>query len=396
MEMLHWHRKQKVGYHVTPNNPLDRFVNQQRSKLVTTSVWLVVCPASAPVGNVQIERKRPRLLDLCEDGKARTLITVPSFHCDPTYHQEHRSTSIMNRPMARRQTLGPVSVNVGAENAGHRRQSVGPSSVPPKARPPTGRASMIPRAGRENLIPPTPPSTNPRRDSIARRSSVGGDRGQPQPLPPLTVPAKTDPRQVTDKVFQQQCIKKLLKYLVDHGYDHPITHKSLARPSGKDFNHIVTFLFRQVDPNFQDGTMKIEDEVAMNFKALGYPFPVSKTSLVAAGSPHAWPSLLAAVTWLTERIQLMLPVTPDPLNSENFESLEELEVKTDKAFFRYLSASYTAFLQGDEHATEELELDLAEQFEKDDVIIEREIEQMTDKNAVIVEQINNMAMGKNE
>lgn len=302
----------------------------------------------------------------------------------------------MNRGTARRQTLGPVSVNVGAENAGHRRQSVGPSSIPPKPRPPTGRASFIPRVGRENGVPPTPPSTNPRRESSVHRNSVGGDRGQPSALPPLSVPARTDPRQVSDKAFQQSCIKKLLKYLVDHGYDHPITHKSLARPSGKDFNHIVTFLFRQVDPNFQDGTMKIEDEVAMNFKALGYPFPVSKTSLVAAGSPHAWPSLLAAVTWLTERIQFLQLVVPDTHNSDNFESLEELEVKTDKAFFRYLSASYTAFLQGDEQATEELELDLAEQFEKDDVIIEREIEQMTDKNAVIVEQINNMTMGENE
>jgi kinetochore protein NDC80 len=303
----------------------------------------------------------------------------------------------MNRPTARRQTLGQVNVNTGTENAGHRRQSVGPTSVPPKARPPTGRASMIPRGvGRENVIPPTLPSTNPRPTNNARRSSVGGDRGQALPLPPLSVPTKTDPRQVTDRVFQQNCIKKLLKYLIDHGYDHPITHKSLARPSGKDFNHIVTFLFRQVDPNFQDGTMKIEDEVAMNFKALGYPFPVSKTSLVAAGSPHAWPTLLAAVTWLTERIQLLHVTVPDMPESDNFESLEELEIKTDKAFFRYLSASYTAFLRGDEQATEELELALAEQFEKDDVIIEREIEQMTDKNAVIVEQINNMTMGENE
>jgi len=303
----------------------------------------------------------------------------------------------MNRPTARRQTLGPVSVNVGVEKAGQRRLSVGPSSiVPPKTRPPTGRPSIVPRAGRENPIPPTPPSTGLRRDSTVRRSSVGGDRGQANALPPPTAPTKLDPRQVSEKSFQQNCIKKLLRYLIDHGYEHPITHKSLARPSGKDFYHIVTFLFRQVDPNFQDGTMKIEDEIAMNFKALGYPFPVSKTSLVAAGSPHAWPSLLAAVTWLTERIHFMKMIVPDTINSDLFESLEELEVKTDKAFFRYLSASYTAFLQGDENATEELELDLAVQFERDDVIIEREIEQMTDKNAVMVEQINNLTMGENE
>lgn len=303
----------------------------------------------------------------------------------------------MNRSSnQRRQTLGPVNVNVGADK-GNRRQSVDPSSSGghSKARPPTGRASMIPRVGRENLIPPTPPSTKPRQTSSSRRrSSLGPDRRQSLPPPPA--PAKTDPRQVSDKAFQQSCIKKLLKYLVDHGYDHPITHKSLARPSGKDFNHIVTFLFRQIDPSFQDGTMKIEDEVAMSFKAIGYPFPVSKTSLVAAGSPHAWPSLLAALTWLTERIQCFASTTFDSNDSETFGSLEELEIKTDKAFFKYLGASYTAFLQGDEQATEDLEVSLAEQFERDDEIIEKEIEQMTDKNAVIVEQINNLTMGGHE
>lgn len=295
----------------------------------------------------------------------------------------------------RRQTLGPVSVNASGDKVSLRESGTGVPSSVSKARPPTGRASMIPRVGRENLVPPTPPSASVRQtNSASRRTSVGPDRRQS--LLPPTATSKVDPRQIAEKGFQQNCIKKLLKHLVDHGYDHPITHKSLARPSGKDFNHIVTFMFRQIDSNFQDGTMKIEDEIALGFKALGYPFPVSKTSLVAAGSPHAWPSLLAALTWLTERIQCFQSVTNVVEESSTFGSLEELEIKTDKAFFRYLSASYSAFLRDDEKATEELEVALAEHFEKDDEIIEKEIEQMTDKNAVILEQINNLTMGEEE
>jgi len=301
----------------------------------------------------------------------------------------------MNRPAKpRRQTLGPVNVNAGGEAT--RGESAGGAASISKARPPTGRASMIPRVGRENLVPPTPPSAASRQTSSASRRTSLGTTDRRQSLLPPTAPSKADPRQISDKGFQQNCIKKLLNYLVDHGYDHPITHKSLARPSGKDFNHIVTFLFRQVDSNFQDGTMKIEDEIALNFKALGYPFPVSKTSLVAAGSPHAWPSLLAALTWLTERIRCFHSMEGEIEAASTFRSLEELEAKTDKTFFRYLSASYTAFLRGDELATEELEVALAEQFEKDDEIIEKEIEQMTDKNAVIVEQISNLTMGEDE
>lgn len=299
----------------------------------------------------------------------------------------------------RRQTLGSVS-----GNGGNRRKSVGQSNSggpgSAKARPPRGRASMIPRVGRENLVPPTPPTPSNKTatsGSRSRRSSgVSGDRRQSMVPPPA--PAKTDPRPIADKNFQQECIKKLLDFLMTQGYEQPISHRSLSRPSGKDFSNIVTFMLRLVDPSFQqDGSMKIEDEIAMSFKAMGYPFPVSKTALVAAGSPHTWPSLLAALTWLMDTIQCQkfcaLDADDDP---GHFDSLEELEDKTDKAFFNYLSEAYTAFLRGDEQLTEQLENALADRFERDDVVIEQEIEQLTDKNAVILEQINNLTFREKE
>ena len=309
----------------------------------------------------------------------------------------------------RRMTLGTVNVN----QAGNRRKSVDPSQAGEgsaglpsgaKPRPNRGRASMIPRVGRENMAPPTPtaanskpslPSSASQSNSARRNSSIGGDRRQSL-VPPPAPPAKVDPRPIAEKAFQQESIKHLLHYLVSTGYEYPISHKTLTRPSGKDFTNIVTFMLRRVDPNFQDGTMKMEDEVAMNFKALGYPFPVSKTALVAAGSPHTWPALLAALTWLAERLQMIENLPKEDLDNGKFESLEELEQRTDKAFFRYLSAAYDAFLRGDEQLTEQLENALADRFERDDAIIEQEIEQVTDRNAEIVEQINNLSEGGQE
>jgi kinetochore protein NDC80 len=311
----------------------------------------------------------------------------------------------MQRPRSnsRRMTLGSMNnVNQG----GNRRKSAvgltpshGEGSSPiAKARPPRGRASMIPRVGRENMIPSTPnsnakPSADPH-SSSRPRNSVGGDRRQSMAAP--SAPAKVDPRPISDKGYQQECIRDLLNYLVNSGYEYPISHKSLARPSGKDFTNIVTFMLRRVDTNFQDGTMKIEDEVAMNFKAMGYPFTVSKTALVAAGSPHTWPSLLAALTWLMERLQTIETSEPEDDEPGKFESLEELEQKTDKAFFKYLGQAYAAFLRGDEQLTEQLENGLADRFERDDGIIEQEIEQVTDQNSIILERINNLTMGEEE
>eukprot|EP00536_Pseudo-nitzschia_multiseries_P003644 jgi/Psemu1/186259/e_gw1.57.118.1 len=308
-----------------------------------------------------------------------------------------------NRSNNRRQTLG--GVGLGNVNQNNRRQSVDPSSHAHGSikRPPRGRASMIPRVGRENMIPPTPASARQdsnRRASSAmnsrRKSGVGGDRRQ-SAMPP-SVPTITDPRPISNKAYQQECIKELLSYLQKSGYEHPISQKSLARPSGKDFTNIVTFMLRRVDPSFQDGTLKIEDEIAMNFKAMGYPFAVSKTALVAAGSPHTWPTLLAALTWLVKRLQCMENLIPDEddYHGGQFESVEELEIKTDRYFFSYLSASYVAFLKGDEKLREELEMRLADRLEGDDNILMQEIEQMTDQNGAIVEKMNTLNLGEKD
>jgi len=324
------------------------------------------------------------------------------------------------RASSRRQTLSVVSANHGRKghqnnnsSSNHRRQSVDPSShddgssynhAPPKSRPPRGRASMIPRVGRENLVPPTPPSVvqDPKRrvstamSSGRRRSGMGGERRQ-SIMPPGT-PAIADPRPISNKAYQQECIKELFSFLQKSGYEHPISHKSLSRPSGKDFSNIVTFMLRRVDPSFQDGTLKMEDEIAMNFKAMGYPFAVSKTALVAAGSPHTWPTLLAALTWLMKQVQCVEYLIPneEENRSGEFDSVEELESKTDRFFFSYLSASYTAFLKGDEKLREELEMGLADRLEGDDNILMQDIEQMTDQNAAIVEKMNNLSLGEKD
>lgn len=60
----------------------------------------------------------------------------------------------------------------------------------------------------------------------------------------------------------------------------------------------------QVDPNLNPKTLgKLEDDVPALYKRLRYPFQMSKSALFAVGSPHTWPSVLAALAWLTELLQ---------------------------------------------------------------------------------------------
>jgi kinetochore protein NDC80 len=274
-------------------------------------------------------------------------------------------------------------------------------------RPP--RASMIPRvSGQENshprpqqrqFVPPSPTSSvNKPTASSSRRSSFAGPDRRRSLLPPSSssASAKVDPRPINDKSFQHNCSKALLTFLQESGYDYPISTKTLARPSGKDFANIVSFLLGQVDPEFSKGNVKFEDEVAMNFKALGYPYPISKTALVAAGSPHTWPSLLAALHWLMEHLVIAKEARSEEMDeTKPFESLEELSQKTDQAFFDYVGKAYTAYMANDEARSLYLEEEFAARFETYDNYLQQEVERFTDLNATIVERINAL-MGESQ
>eukprot|EP00547_Thalassionema_nitzschioides_P005759 CAMPEP_0194219582 /NCGR_PEP_ID=MMETSP0156-20130528/26330_1 /TAXON_ID=33649 /ORGANISM="Thalassionema nitzschioides, Strain L26-B" /LENGTH=621 /DNA_ID=CAMNT_0038949315 /DNA_START=186 /DNA_END=2051 /DNA_ORIENTATION=+ len=274
-----------------------------------------------------------------------------------------------------------------------------PSKIP---KPRTSRKSMAPRVGRENsMIPPPSPSASvvssssnlPPRNS--RRSTMGGGRrsiGVGRGAGSTVL--KQDPRQIHDKAYQTHGLKMLLKFLTDSGYEYQVSLKSLSRPSGKDFSHIVTFLLRHIDPTFGSASeLKFEEEVALQFKSMGYPFPLSKTALVAAGSPHTWPALMAALIWLVEHITVVMKAEEVEKNNlkkmraaDGFESLQELETKTDKAFFLYLHEAYKAFLAGDE--ADQYTEELVDMFEQDNMVIEREIERVTDMNGSMVEKVN--------
>ena len=101
-------------------------------------------------------------------------------------------------------------------------------------------------------------------------------------------------------------IEHLAKYLADMNFPGRVTPKMLAAPTGKDFQSIMSFLLRMIDPQFvlSSSTGKMEDDVQVVFKALKYPFQISKTSLTAVGSQQSWPALMGALTWLVELLEV--------------------------------------------------------------------------------------------
>lgn len=216
----------------------------------------------------------------------------------------------------------------------------------------------------------------------------------------LTSARLVDPRNIGDKQFMTNSIRALVDYLLQHNFNNEfpstsVSPKVLAKPTNKDFQNIVLFLFKQIDPNYKC-TGKFEDEMITMFKFLGYPFQIAKSSISAVGSPHAWPSLLAAIMWLVELLQYDIAVqqhSNSTLMDGSFLQADNTYIDIDdpslseKAFYRYISKAYELFLAGKDDQYEKLEEQFISSFENKNVLIRDQIHALEKRNHAITQEI---------
>ncbi|KAK0047416.1 kinetochore protein NDC80 [Biomphalaria pfeifferi] len=219
---------------------------------------------------------------------------------------------------------------------------------------------------------------------LGRPSSGIGVRGRTDVI--------KDTRPIYDKKYQAQCIRQLLEFLISHQYPHPISQKLLELPSAKDFFKIFEFCVGQYWFGYKQ-VPKMEEEVPRVLKLIGYPFTISKTQLMSAGSPHTWPHLLAALIWIIET----LPMTA--LNIENhggidafiFETSESETVSLEKIIFDDSIRTYLAFMSG------------ADTFEEQNTCVEKillhklqgfNVEELNDENTRLETELALMEQSK--
>lgn len=96
----------------------------------------------------------------------------------------------------------------------------------------------------------------------------------------------------------------------------------------------------------------MEEEVLRVFKSIGYPFAISKSYMYAVGTPHSWPHLLAALTWLVDLVKYTQSLANSPMldqhiifpnDDDDFDSLP-----LDRILFEYTSQTYRAYLSGED------------------------------------------------
>jgi kinetochore protein NDC80 len=128
---------------------------------------------------------------------------------------------------------------------------------------------------------------------------------------------KKDPRPLTDKSYQQGCVRRLCAFLTTNGYTRDVKPRTLMQaPSTKEFLYILNFLLEFHSSFLTVNGIKLEEEIPYTLKLLGYPFSVSKNHLLSIGSPHSWPIMLGVLVWLMEPLETNL-FNPVFYNKEN-------------------------------------------------------------------------------
>ncbi|NXA09742.1 NDC80 protein, partial [Sapayoa aenigma] len=202
--------------------------------------------------------------------------------------------------------------------------------------------------GKLSMSKPTP-GTSERKVSIfgKRASGAGGSRNSQYGV--FGTEKIKDPRPLQEKAFIQQCIKQLCEFLVENAYAYNVSMKSLQSPSVKDFIKIFTFIYGFLCPSYELGDAKFEEEIPRIFKELGYPFPLSKSSLYTVGAPHTWPQLVMALVWLIDCVKLYSAMRE---NAPSFDDGQSWGGETDdgivhnKLFMDYAVKCYELFMKG--------------------------------------------------
>lgn len=201
---------------------------------------------------------------------------------------------------------------------------------------------------------------------------------------------KKDPRTLSDKSVQQGIIRKLIAFLSEHNYPKSYTPRALQTPTSKEFLYIFNFLLEILDQQLMIDGMNIVEEVPRTLKLLGYPFTISKNHLLNVGSPHSWPILLGALSFLVDCCKI-------PDNSSQILFSEGTgfsdEPSTSERQFEVEACMYKAFMYHGQDSPEYSEMveQRTEAARKQLEFYSKDIERLAQENAELTERTRELS-----
>ena len=169
----------------------------------------------------------------------------------------------------------------------------------------------------------------------------------------------------------------------------------------------MLWLIQRVDSSYEwsEGGKEVEEDIKRVMRLFGYPFSISKNALIAAGTPHTWPSLLVMLGWLVDFLQYDEAVNGWYDSSSSSSSADSAdgedgsddsgELDTERCYFRYMCDSYSAMMMEDNQTANQVETALTTQFNRRTQQIEQELKIIeTTRNNLLQENESHRTMNK--
>ncbi|XP_049409779.1 kinetochore protein NDC80 homolog [Solanum stenotomum] len=154
---------------------------------------------------------------------------------------------------------------------------------------------------------------------------------------------------ISDRSYQLSALRTINAYLSSHSLPFTLKH---PLPSAKDITETLKFILSRFGFSSAE-SHKLEDNLQTLLKSLNCPVKLNKSALRAPGTPHSWPSLLAAIHWLVQlckfddhRLSSAQPLAPD--NKE----------------LSYTIESYLHYFRGKDEQVDELDRQFMQELEQ--------------------------------
>jgi len=141
-----------------------------------------------------------------------------------------------------------------------------------------------------------------------------------------------DTRPLSDKVFQQTQVRKILDFLRMNGYPNDTLTSKHFPLSSKEFVCIFNFLYIFIDPR-TDSVLphtRFDEEVLKLLKILHYPGNLSRSNFVTMGSLHSWPTVLGSLAYLCDLATLNSQKLLPNIIALGFPSKDDMGFATDR------------------------------------------------------------------
>ncbi|VDK54331.1 unnamed protein product [Anisakis simplex] len=115
-----------------------------------------------------------------------------------------------------------------------------------------------------------------------------------------------DTRNLTNRDVQSTMHHKIMDFLIAADYPQ-LNEKFIRAPTKSEFIRMFEFILTQLDNQYQfEG--KIEEEMPLLMRNLGYPVALKPSTMQTIGASHTMPHLFGAITWLIDAINARITI----------------------------------------------------------------------------------------